>query len=105
MIGPNVHSILSVRGYDILNMQEYLNTFNDVSAAPERLMRRIIQTVATNALKTVYPVDLLGESSDLHRSSTSSTRPMTTRSSTTPTCASSCQPPLTSSLPDRCSRC
>ena len=63
MIGPNVHSILSVRGYDILNMQEYLNTFNDVSAAPERLMRRIIQTVATNALKTVYPVDILGESS------------------------------------------
>ena len=36
MIGPNVHSILSVRGYDILNMDEYLNTFNDVSAAPER---------------------------------------------------------------------
>ena len=26
-------------------------------------MRRIIQTVATNALKTVYPVDMLGESS------------------------------------------
>ncbi|MDA8639201.1 hypothetical protein N9L22_05470, partial [Candidatus Poseidonia alphae] len=62
MIGPNVHSILSVRGYDILNMQEYLDTFNDVSAAPERLMRRIIQSVATNALKTVYPVDQLGES-------------------------------------------
>jgi len=62
MIGPNVHSILSVRGYDILNMQEYLDTFNDVSAAPERLMRRIVQSVATNALKTVYPVDLLGES-------------------------------------------
>jgi hypothetical protein len=62
MIGPNVHSILSVRGYDILNMQEYLDTFNDVSAAPERLMRRIVQSVATNALKTVYPADLLGES-------------------------------------------
>jgi hypothetical protein len=62
VIGPNVHSILSVRGYDILNMQEYLDTFNDVSAAPERLMRRIIQSVATNALKTVYPMDLLGES-------------------------------------------
>ena len=62
MIGPNVHSILSVRGYDILNMQEYLDTFNDVSAAPERLMRRIVQSVATNALKTVYPTDLLGES-------------------------------------------
>jgi len=62
MIGPNVHSILSVRGYDILNMQEYLDTFNDVSAAPERLMRRIVQSVATNALKTVYPTDVLGES-------------------------------------------
>jgi len=62
VIGPNVHSILSVRGYDILNMQEYLDTFNDVSAAPERLMRRVIQSVATNALKTVYPMDLLGES-------------------------------------------
>jgi hypothetical protein len=62
VIGPNVHSILAVRGYDILNMQEYLDTFNDVSAAPERLMRRVIQSVATNALKTVYPMDLLGES-------------------------------------------
>ena len=62
VIGPNVHSILSVRGYDILNMQEYLDTYNDVSAAPERLMRRVIQSVATNALKTVYPVNLLGES-------------------------------------------
>ena len=62
MIGPNVHSILSVRGYDILNLKEYLDTFNDVSAAPERLMRRVIQSVATNALKTIYPLDVLGES-------------------------------------------
>ena len=62
MIGPNVPPSCPCVEYDILNMQEYLNTFNDVSAAPERLMRRIIQTVATNALKTVYPVDLLGES-------------------------------------------
>ena len=96
MIGPNVHSILSVRGYDILNMQEYLNTFNDVSAAPERLMRRIIQTVATNALKTVYPVDLLGESAGPAPLSTSSTHPMTTRWCTTPMFASWSRPQSTS---------
>ena len=92
MIGPNVHSILSVRGYDILNMQEYLNTFNDVSAAPERLMRRIIQTVATNALKTVYPVDFSENLQGLHRLSTSSTHPMTTRWCTTPMFVSWFQP-------------
>ena len=95
MIGPNVHSILSVRGYDILNMQEYLNTFNDVSAAPERLMRRIIQTVATNALKTVYPLTSSANLQDLLRLSTSSTRPTTTHSSTTRTSVSWSQPPST----------
>ena len=63
-IGPNVHSILSVRGYDVMSMDEYLQTFNDISAAPNRLMRRCIQSIATNALKTVYPLSDLGESGD-----------------------------------------
>ncbi len=61
-IGPNVHSILAVRGYDVLNLDEYMESFNDVSAAPERLIRRVVQSVATNALKTLFPVDMLGES-------------------------------------------
>jgi len=56
-----VHSILAVRGYDILNLDEYMESFNDVSAAPERLIRRIVQSIATNALKTLYPMDMLGE--------------------------------------------
>ncbi len=63
-IGPNVHSILSVRGYDVMSMDEYLQTFNDISAAPDRLMRRCIQSIATNALKTIYPITDLGESGD-----------------------------------------
>ena len=63
-IGPNVHSILSVRGYDVMSMDEYLQTFNDISAAPDRLMRRCIQSIATNALKTIYPASDLGESGD-----------------------------------------
>ena len=63
-IGPNVHSILSVRGYDVMSMDEYLQTFNDISAAPDRLMRRCIQSIATNALKTIYPTSDLGESGD-----------------------------------------
>lgn len=63
-IGPNVHSILSVRGYDVMSMDEYLQTFNDISAAPDRLMRRCIQSIATNALKTIYPSTDLGESGD-----------------------------------------
>ena len=53
--GPHVHSILSVRGYDVMSMDEYIQTFNDISAAPDRLMRRCVQSIATNALKTVYP--------------------------------------------------
>ena len=61
VMGPNVHSILAVRGYDILNLDEYMESFNDVSAAPERLIRRIVQSIATNALKTLYPMDMLGE--------------------------------------------
>ena len=61
VIGPNVHSILSVRGYDILNMNEYMESFNDVSAAPERLMRRVVQSIATNAMKSLFPYDMLGE--------------------------------------------
>ena len=61
-LGPNVHSILAVRGYDVLNLDEYMETFNDVSAAPERLIRRVVQSVATNALKTLFPLDMLGES-------------------------------------------
>ena len=56
-------SILAVRGYDILNLDEYMESFNDVSAAPERLIRRVVQSVATNALKTLFPMDMLGESS------------------------------------------
>ncbi len=63
-VGPNVHSILSVRGYDVMSMDEYLQTFNDISAAPDRLMRRCIQSIATNALKTIYPSTDLGESGD-----------------------------------------
>ena len=63
-IGPNVHSILSVRGYDVMSMDEYIQTFNDISAAPDRLMRRCIQSIATNALKTIYPLSDLGESGD-----------------------------------------
>ena len=63
-VGPNVHSILSVRGYDVMSMDEYLQTFNDISAAPDRLMRRCIQSIATNALKTIYPTSDLGESGD-----------------------------------------
>ena len=63
-VGPNVHSILSVRGYDVMSMDEYLQTFNDISAAPDRLMRRCIQSIATNALKTIYPASDLGESGD-----------------------------------------
>ena len=63
-VGPNVHSILSVRGYDIMSMDEYIQTFNDISAAPDRLMRRVVQSIATNALKTVYPLVDLGESGD-----------------------------------------
>jgi len=61
LLGPNVHSILSVRGYDILNMNEYMESFNDVSAAPERLMRRVVQSIATNAMKSLFPYDMLGE--------------------------------------------
>ena len=61
VMGPNVHSILAVRGYDILNLDEYMESFNDVSAAPERLIRRIVQSIASNALKTLYPMDMLGE--------------------------------------------
>ena len=52
-IGPNVHSILSVRGYDVMSMDEYIQTFNDISAAPDRLMRRCIQSIATNAPQKV----------------------------------------------------
>ena len=63
-VGPNVHSILSVRGYDVLSMDEYIQTFNDISAAPDRLMRRCVQSIATNALKTIYPHTDLGESGD-----------------------------------------
>ena len=63
-VGPNVHSILSVRGYDIMSMDEYIQTFNDISAAPDRLMRRVVQSIATNALKTIYPLVDLGESGD-----------------------------------------
>tara|TARA_B100001564_G_C20655827_1_gene679115 strand:+ start:470 stop:2509 length:2040 start_codon:yes stop_codon:yes gene_type:complete len=62
VIGPSVHSIMSVRGYDIIDMEEYMNSFDDISSAPDRLMRRIVQSIATNALKTIYPIDLLGES-------------------------------------------
>ena len=62
VIGPSVHSIISVRGYDIIDMEEYMNSFDDISSAPDRLMRRIVQSIATNALKTIYPIDLLGES-------------------------------------------
>tara|TARA_B100000767_G_scaffold185028_1_gene172615 strand:+ start:3542 stop:5581 length:2040 start_codon:yes stop_codon:yes gene_type:complete len=60
--GPPVHSILAVRGYDIIDMEEYMNSFDDISQAPERLMRRIVQSIATSALKTIYPMDILGES-------------------------------------------
>ena len=63
-VGPNVHSILSVRGYDVMSMDEYIQTFNDISAAPDRLMRRCIQSIASNALKTVYPLNELGETGD-----------------------------------------
>lgn len=63
-VGPNVHSILSVRGYDVMSMDEYIQTFNDISAAPDRLMRRCVQSIATNALKTVYPLFDLGETGD-----------------------------------------
>ena len=63
-VGPNVHSILSVRGYDVMSMDEYIQTFNDISAAPDRLMRRCVQSIATNALKTVYPLADLGETGD-----------------------------------------
>ena len=63
-VGPNVHSILSVRGYDVMSMDEYIQTFNDISAAPDRLMRRCVQSIATNALKTIYPHTDLGESAD-----------------------------------------
>ena len=59
--GPNVHTILAVRGYDIMTMSEYMDTFNDVSAAPERIIRRCIQSIGTNALKTLYRLDDLGE--------------------------------------------
>ncbi len=62
VIGPSVHSIMSVRGYDIIDMEEYMNSFDDISSAPDRLMRRIVQSIATSALKTIYPIDLLGES-------------------------------------------
>lgn len=60
-LGPNVHTLLAVRGYETLSFDEYMDTFNPVSAAPERLMRRAIQTTATNALKTLFPMDQLGE--------------------------------------------
>jgi hypothetical protein len=52
---------MSVRGYDIIDMEEYKNSFDDISAAPDRLMRRIVQSIATNALKTIYPIAELGE--------------------------------------------
>ena len=42
-------------------MSEYMDTFNDVSAAPERIIRRCIQSIGTNALKTLYRLDDLGE--------------------------------------------
>ena len=45
-------------------MDEYIQTFNDISAAQHRLMRRCVQSIATNALKTVYPLELLGETAD-----------------------------------------
>ena len=61
--GPTVHSLLAVRGYEVLQMEEYQATFNEVSAAPQRLMNRLIQSVATNALKTVYPLDLITDQS------------------------------------------
>ena len=61
VVGPSVHSIMSVRGYDIIDMEEYKNSFDDISAAPDRLMRRIVQSIATNALKTIYPIAELGE--------------------------------------------
>jgi len=61
--GPTVHSLLAVRGYEVLQMEEYKATFNEVSAAPQRLMNRLIQSVATNALKTVYPLDLITDQS------------------------------------------
>ena len=57
-LGPNVHQ-LAVRGYDVLNLDEYMETFNDVSAAPERLIRRVVQSVATNTLKTLFPLTCL----------------------------------------------
>ena len=71
-LGPNVHSILAVRGYDVLNLDEYMETFNDVSAAPERLIRRVVQSVATNALKTLFPLDMLVNQVVLSHSHTSS---------------------------------
>ena len=64
-IGPNVHTILSCRGYDVMGLDEYTATFNDVSAAPERMMRRVIQSIATNTMKTLFPLDMLAEKGDI----------------------------------------
>jgi hypothetical protein len=55
--GPVVHSLLAVRGYELLNLKEYQDTFNEVSEAPRRLMTRIIQSVTMNAMKTVFPLE------------------------------------------------
>jgi len=55
--GPVVHSLLAVRGYELLSLKEYQDTFNEVSEAPRRLMTRIIQSVTMNAMKTVFPLE------------------------------------------------
>ena len=91
--GPNVHTILAARGYDILTMSEYMDTFNDVSAAPERIIRRCIQSIGTNALKTLYRLDDLGEIQASPPSSTYSHLKTESHTSTSPTSGSSCQTP------------
>lgn len=58
--GPNVHTLLSVRGYETITFKEYIDTFSDVSTANERLMELLIQNTAVNALKTLVPMSKLG---------------------------------------------
>ena len=57
MVGPKVHSILSCRAYETITFDEYLATFDAISAASERVMNRILESTMTMALKPVMSLD------------------------------------------------
>ena len=86
---------MSVRGYDIIDMEEYMNSFDDISSAPDRLMRRIVQSIATNALKTFIQSTYLVNLQVLHHTHTSSVPRTTIHLSTTPISDSWYQPQST----------